>query len=299
MPTSDPFRPFFLTGATGTGKTALAIALSQDFPIEIVNADAFQLYRGLTTLTASPSEAELAICPHHLYGVLDPAESCDAGRYLTLARPVLEAIIQRSHIPVVTGGSGLYLKALTHGLDDLLPVNPSIREDLNRLTLDEVRERLGALDPVSLNRIEPLNRRYLQRALEISLTANQPASQLRKSWTSDPPGLRGVLLERPREQLFNRIEQRAIAMLDGGALEEVAAIESWSPTSLQAIGVREIQSHLRGEIDRDTCIQRIQMITRRYAKRQITWFRREHWLQRMEIPPGEDWKSQIAGKILL
>jgi tRNA dimethylallyltransferase len=293
MSTDTQYRPLFLAGATASGKTAFALALSRQFPVEIVNADAYQLYRGLDTLTASPSQAERAICPHHLYGVLDPAESCDAGRYLALAKPLLKSISERGRIPLVTGGSGLYLKALTHGLDDSPHVNPSIRAELNELSLEEIRKRLAATDPLSLDRIGPHNRRYLQRALEISLTTKQPASQFRKAWTSDPPGLRGILLQRPREELFQIIESRVIGMFEGDVLAEVSSINTWSSTSLQAIGVREIQAHQRGDIDRKTCIQRIQQATRRYARRQTTWFQREHWLQRIAVPLNDAWDRTV------
>lgn len=294
MPFADPYRPFFLAGPTGSGKSALALALARHLPAEIVNADAYQLYRGIATLTAGPTESDRQACPHHLYQILEPAESCDAGRYLSLALPVLAEISQRQRIPLVTGGSGLYLKALSHGLDDSVAVDPGLRAQLDRLSLEEIRERLARADPVSLCRIEPRNRRYLQRALEISLSAQRPASLLRTAWEGNPPGLRGVLVERPREELFARIERRVVTMFERGALAEVNAISTWSPTSLQAIGVREILAHLRGETSLAVCIESIQKATRRYARRQLTWFRREVWLHRITIPPADAWQQVLA-----
>lgn len=293
MPIHPPTPALFLTGPTGSGKSALAVALARHFPVEIVNGDAFQLYRGLETLTASPAAAERQVCPHHLYEILSPSETCDAARYLDLVQPVLADIQSRGHLAIVTGGSGMYLKALSHGLDDSVCPSPTIRAELDLLSLEQIRARLAAADPSSLDRIGPHNRRYLQRALEITLTAGRPASELRQAWSVDPPGLRGVYLDRPRDELNQRIATRSQAMLNNGALEEVAAIPSWSATSRQAIGVREIQAHLAGEIDFATCLERIQQATRRYAKRQITWFRRERWLLSLSPPPGAEWDHLI------
>ena len=289
MPLSRPSPAFFLTGPPGSGKSALALAIASQFPVEIVNGDAFQLYRGIETLAASPTRAERQHCPHHLYGVLDPSESCDAARYLELVQPILADIESRGHLALVTGGSGLYLKALTHGLDAAIAPAPSLRAELDLLSLDEIRNRLAASDRLSLERIGPRNRRYLQRALEITLTSGRPASSLRQAWTAEPPGLRGVFLDRPRAELYQRIEARTLAMIHGGAVQEVAAVRSWSPTSRQAIGVREIQAQIQGEIDPAACIAQIQQATRRYAKRQITWFRRERWLRSVTAPPGDEW----------
>lgn len=300
MPPFRSFRPLYLAGPTSSGKTALALALSRHLPVEIVNADAFQLYRGLTTLTAAPSIPERNVCPHHLYGILDPSETCDAGRYQELATPLLAEISARGRIPLVTGGSGLYLKALTHGLDPILAIDPALRATLSSLSLEEIRDRLEQVDPDSRRRIDPQNRRYLQRALEISLSSGRPASGLRQAWASDPPGLRGILLERPREDLDRRIDERVASMLlHGEAQAEVAAISTWSSTSLPTIGVREIQSLLRGEIDPGQCLASIRQTTRRYARRQMTWFRRENWMLRVAPPPEENWQDSLPALLRL
>lgn len=251
---------------------------------EIVNADAFQLYRGIETLSAAPSAADRGEVPHHLYGVIPPTESIDAGGYLRLARPVIEEIQSRGKTPIVTGGSGLYLKFLTHGPAPLPPGDPVLRAELEHVPLDELVARLRALDPLEAGRTDLANRRYVSRALEICLLTGGKASALRDGWESRTrevvSTLEGILIRRDRADLHARIAARTRAMLEGGALAEVAALgESVSRTCEKAIGLREIRALLAGELDRATCEERINAATRQYAKRQETWFRREAWLR--------------------
>ena len=292
MSALSPFRPFYIVGPTGSGKSDFAIALARVTGGAIVNADAFQLYRGLPVVTACPDSALWPDVPHHLYEVLSPDQTCDAGRYLSLAIPVLRELASRNRLPIVVGGSGLYVKALTHGLSDAPASHPGLRASLDHLTRGELIRLLAKLDPLSAASIEPGNRRYLQRAVEITLLARKPASELREAWTEDPPGLRGVILNRPREELHDRIHRRALAMLRGGAIEEVRSIASWSSTASKAIGVREIQSLLRGEIDEARCLSAIEISTRRYAKRQASWFRRESWLTSVNVSANGGTEAQ-------
>jgi tRNA dimethylallyltransferase len=279
----DSHRPIYLAGPTGCGKSAVAVELAERIGGEIVNADAFQIYQELRILTARPSESDEARVPHHLYGVVPAAENCAAARFAEIAQPVIEEITNRSVIPIVVSGSGLYLKALTHGLDDAPASDPEIRAELDQLDLEQLLARLIELDPASAERIDSKNRRYVQRAVEISLISGRPASAAREAWKTDDPGLRGALLTRERENLYERINERTAEMLENGAIEEVAAVEAWSETSEKAIGAREIRSHLKGEIDLETCVTQIQQSTRRFAKRQMTWFQRERWLTKQAI----------------
>lgn len=268
----------FLCGPTASGKSAAALALATTGRMEIVNADAFQLYRGLETLTAAPSAQDQERAPHHLYSVADPSQPLDAANYRKLALPVLQAISNRGNTPLVVGGSGLYLKFLTHGPDKLPPANPELRAELEQFTTEELHRRLAELDPLEAKRIDRQNPRYLQRALEICLLTGKPVSAQRESFARHPPALRGIVLTWDPAALEERIRIRTREMLARGAIEEVAAHPNLGATAARAIGIREIRSYLSGEIDLATCEERIVIATRRYAKRQRTWFRRESWL---------------------
>ena len=249
---------------------------------EIVNADAFQLYRGLEIVSAAPSTAELAIVPHHLYGVLAPTDLADAGSYIRLAKPVIEEIQSRGKTPIVTGGSGLYLKFLTHGPSPLPTGDAALRATLDARPLEDLVAELTELDPAEAARTALQNRRFVSRALEICLLTGGKASDLRDQWEAKTrhisASLRGLVIQRSRPDLHSRIARRTRAMLDSGALEEVAALAKVSANLEKAIGFREIRALLAGETDRATCEELINAATRQYAKRQETWFRREKWL---------------------
>jgi tRNA dimethylallyltransferase len=273
---------FYICGPTASGKTALAIEIARQLDGEIVNADAFQLYRGLDIITAAPSDDEKQRVPHHLYGVLSPTESSDAGSYMRMAKPVIEEIQSRGKTPIITGGSGLYLKFLTHGPAPLPEGNPELRAELDARPLDDLVSQLQSLDPVEASRTALRNRRYVSRALEICLLTGQKASDLRDQWEQQTreisSNLRGLVIHRTREDLHDRIARRTRMMLDHGGVEEVAALSQVSNNLSKAIGFREIRSLLDGDIDRATCEELINAATRQYAKRQETWFKREKWL---------------------
>ncbi len=272
----------YLCGPTASGKSSLAIALAQELGGEVVNADAFQLYRGLETLTAAPSSEEQAAVPHHLYGVLDPDETCDAMRFRELALPVIAEITSRKAVPIVTGGSGLYLKFLTHGPSPLPTGDHAYRETLAALSLEDLASRLQSLDPVEASRTDLQNRRYLTRAIEICELSGQRCSELRDRWESITKdvsaSLSGIFIQRERPDLHRRINLRTTRMLDAGAVDEVRHLADPSSTFEKAIGFREITALNEGRINRSECIDRIRAATRQYAKRQETWFRREAWL---------------------
>jgi len=279
----DPERLFFVCGPTASGKSARALEIAKELDGEIVNADAFQLYRGVEVLTAAPSAADRLEVPHHLYGVLAPTDTVDAMAYLRLVVPVIDDLLSRGNTPVITGGSGLYLKFLSHGPSPLPPGEPALRAELDALPLDALVDRLRALDPAEAARTDLHNRRYVSRALEVCLLAGVPCSTLRDDWeaatASRAAKLRGIVLQRPRTELHERIARRTRLMLDGGAIEEVAALRDIAPGLEKAIGLREIRQLLDGGIDRPACEELINAATRQYAKRQDTWFRREGWLE--------------------
>lgn len=283
--------PIYICGPTAAGKTSLALALAQRVEGEVVNADAFQLYRGLETLAASPSQEELEVVPHHLFSVLPLTETLDANRYRKLALLVIEEIQSRGKVPLVVGGSGLYLKFLTHGPSPVPPGDLALREELEQYSLGELLRRLEALDPQEVATINRQNRRYVTRSLELCLLTGQPVSSLRADWAQpDPPNLRGLYLDWPRDELAARIAQRTALMLSGGALDEVASLPPEATTARKAIGVAEIQNHLDGEKSLSATSELITIATRQYAKRQRTWFRKEGWLtaiERNQLPEDE------------
>lgn len=271
--------PIYLCGPTASGKSSLALRLAERLDGEVINADAYQLYRGLEVLAASPSTAEQSAAPHHLYSVLGVTETLDANRYRGLAQPVIEEVQARGKTPVVVGGSGLYLKFLTHGPSPIPPGNPQLRAELDALSLEELTQRLQALDPEEAATVNLKNRRYLSRSLELCLLTGEPVSRLRADWEQpDPPHLRGFYLDWPREELTERIAQRTSGMLAEGAVAEVEALPPEATTAAKAIGVAEIRAHLAGEMTLAETEERITIATRQYAKRQRTWFKKERWL---------------------
>lgn len=278
-------QPFYVVGPTGSGKSALAIALANKWGGEIVNADAFQLYSGLDICTAKPNAAECAMAPHHLYGVLAPTELCDAAFYAELARPVIADIASRGAVPIVVGGSGLYIKALTHGLSPL-PSDEGLRRRLAHLTPGERVAWLLARDPHASSTVNLKNDRYVTRALEICLLTGKRQSELRKNWRDRTPDYKGIHLAWGREVLHARINRRVLAMVAAGLVEEIRKAAELSATAEKAIGVREVREHLRGKVTLEEAIAAIQLATRQYAQRQVKWFRREKGFVPLEIAEG-------------
>ena len=283
-PHPPPPETLYIVGPTASGKTATALHLALQLDGEIVNADAFQLYQGLDLITAKPTPAELSLVPHHLFSHLPSSTPCDAQHFRSLALPILHDIASRGRLPIVVGGSGLYLKALTHGLDPLPPGDPALRLHLASLSLEEKVAQLLTLDPAATENVPLQNPRYVERALEICLLTGQPQSTLRTASTRPPPSLHGFCLTWPRDLLHQRINDRVHHMINAGAITEIQNAEPLTGALLKAIGVREIQSHLCGEISLPDTIAAIQQATRRYAKRQMTWFRREACFQTICLP---------------
>jgi tRNA dimethylallyltransferase len=279
--------PIYVCGATASGKTAYALLLAQETGGEIVNGDAFQLFHGIETLSAAPSPAERAAAPHHLFGVLAPGDRCDAGRYVKMASEVIAEIRSRGKTPIVVGGSGLYLKFLTHGPSPLPQGDGKLRSEMDARPLEELFAELEKLDPAEAARVDRYNPRYVSRALEICLLSGKKVSEMRDSWEEKTRAveatLRGIWLIRGREDLHRRIALRTEKMLAEGAVEEVAVLDGVPGNWEKAIGVKEIRRLLSGEIDRTDCAELITAATRQYAKRQETWFRREKWLRRVEL----------------
>ncbi|PYI96487.1 MAG: tRNA (adenosine(37)-N6)-dimethylallyltransferase MiaA [Verrucomicrobia bacterium] len=287
-------RAFFIVGPTATGKSELAADVAREIGAEIVSADAFQLYRGLDLLTAKPESSTLAKAPHHLVGLMPLSGEMNAEKYRRAAMRAIDQINSRGRLAIVVGGSGLYIKALTHGLAPLPEADSKLREKLNGLSLTELRSQLCEFDPDTAEKIDPKNRRRIVRAVEICLLTGRPASKLVAG--GDDPGnvadgrprsapaatgaestilATGVFVFRDREELYQRINQRVEIMFNRGVIEEVRDAGVTSATASQMIGLREIRQLLVAKESLTQCIAEIQQGTRRYAKRQLTWFRRQ------------------------
>ena len=281
---------FFIVGLTGAGKSELAADVAHDLDAEIVSADAFQIYRGLDLLTAKPDSATLAKAPHHLIGAISILEEMNAEKFRRNALRAIDEIHARGKRAMVVGGSGLYIKALTHGLTSLPAANPKLRAQLNKISLDQLREQIIKLNPETAGKIDTKNRRRLVRALEICLLSGKLASAQRTlrnekvlavavSPADLPMGRAaatpGVFVFRERDELYQRINRRVEAMFENGVIEEVRATGAMSETASQMIGLREIRELLDGKMSILQGIAAIQQATRRYAKRQLTWFRRQ------------------------
>lgn len=278
---------FFIVGPTAVGKSVLAADLALELGAEIVSADAFQIYRGFDLLTAKPDATTLARARHHLIGTMSILEEMNAEKFRRLALQAISEIHSRGKSAIVVGGSGLYVKALTHGLSAAPGSDPKIRAKLNKLNLDELRACLKKLDPESARRIDMKNRRRMQRALEICLLSGKPASKQRTEWSAGgTPAATGVFVFRDREDLYQRINRRVKAMFDAGVIDEVRAAGAMSETASKMIGLGEIRDLLEKKVSMlsasrtessggEQCVAAIQQATRRYAKRQLTWFRRQ------------------------
>jgi tRNA dimethylallyltransferase len=289
--------PFFIVGPTASGKSAVALALAKKVRGEIVNADAFQLYRGMDILTAKPTQRDRERVPHHLYDVVPMEGDCDAERYRQMALRVIAEIEARGRVAIVVGGAGLYLKALTHGLAEVPKADPKVRARLAHLSLGEKVAWLLLRDVHAAQTVALQNRRYVERALEICLLTGRPQSELRETFAQVKPLGRGVILHWERDVLRERINQRVESMVAAGVVEEVRNLPTGSPNAEKAIGLRELRAHLAGQMTLPAALEAMQTATRQYAKRQMTWFKRESWLQTICLHPGQTAES-VADQIL-
>jgi len=278
-----------LLGPTGSGKTALSLTLARRFHGEIVSCDSVAVYRGMDAGTAKPTLEERRAVPHHLIDVLPPGQFITAGDYSRLAREALAAIAARHRLPIVTGGTGLYLRALLDGLF----AGPQRSEEL-RARLRLSAERHGSewlhrlllrLDPAAAERVHPNDHPKLIRAIEVCLAARQPLTEAWKAGRNSLTGYRvlRIGLDPPRSQLYTRIDARAAEMFSHGLVEETRTLVAQygeSPRALDSLGYRQARAVLRGELTEPEAIAATRQAHRNYAKRQLTWFRREldvHW----------------------
>ena len=308
MPYANPMTPpiLLIAGPTASGKSALALRAARALDGEIVNADALQLYADLRVLSARPSEEEQAGVPHHLFGVADGADGWSVGRWLRAATPILADILARGRTPVVVGGTGLYFKALTEGLADVPPTPAAVRQSVtamyDALGEDRFRELLASADPDAARRIEAGDRMRLSRAMEVLEATGRPLS----AWQADtapplePDAWRAVAIIPDRSELYARCDARFDAMLAGGGLDEVRALlaKGLEPNLpvMKAVGVRELERHLAGELTLEAAADLARQETRRYAKRQLTWLRNQtpDWPRVTEMEPEVAWGQFLA-----
>jgi tRNA dimethylallyltransferase len=294
-----------IVGPTASGKSALGVFLAQQFGGEIIACDSTQLYRGFDIGTAKPSSAERRRVPHHLLDILDPGEESTAGGYRERALQILDDLRARSRLPIFTAGTGLYLRALLEGLADLPLRSEELRDRLRASAAEHgpghLHTMLVRLDSHAARQISAADQQKLLRAIEICLLAKKRLSEIHRAGRTPLTGWRilKIGLQPEREALYERIHARTDTMLQAGWLDEVSRLlASGLPENAKpfnSIGYRELRSHLRGEITLDAARSAIQQGTRQYAKRQLTWFRREqevHWIGGF----GDDANVQAAAR---
>jgi tRNA dimethylallyltransferase len=286
-----------IVGPTAVGKTAIGVRIAQTQGWEIVSADSRQIYRELDIGTAKPTSEERSRAPHHLIDVVEPWEAYSCGRYRTEAAIAIEGVLSRGKVPVVVGGSGLYLRALERGLFEGPERDESLRAELERFAESEGREalhgRLERVDPVSAKRIHPRDTERVIRAIEVFEITGKSISELQR--TAATPcrfRLRLVGLRRPREVLYRMINERFERMVTGGLLEELTRLmekgfsETWS--SFRTVGYREMFRYLRGELEYSPAKEKAKTQTRRFAKRQMTWLNKASVAAWLDVPDDED-----------
>ncbi|MGZ4967675.1 MAG: tRNA (adenosine(37)-N6)-dimethylallyltransferase MiaA, partial [Chthoniobacterales bacterium] len=264
---------FFVVGPTATGKSEIAAEVARNCDGEVVSADAFQIYKGLDLLTAKPEQKILARVPHHLIGTVPLSEGMNAERFRKLALASVKEIRARRKMAFIVGGSGMYVKALTEGLSPLPSANPQLRARLEHFSEGELLVRLCRLDAESARAIDSHNKRRLIRAVEICLLSGRPASTQRNRTAAS--SVCGVFVFRDRDDLYARINGRVERMFAEGVVGEVRAAGKIGATAEQTLGLKNIRNLIAGRISEKECIAAIQQATRRYAKRQLTWFRRQ------------------------
>ncbi len=294
-----------IAGPTAVGKTQVALALARGMPAEIVCADSRILYRGLDIGTAKPSRADREAVPHHLLDVADPDQVVTLAEYQHLAIRALEEIRGRVRLPLLVGGTGLYIRAVVDGLV-IPPVAPQwvlraeLEEEERTSGPGTLHQRLAQVDPEAASRIHPRNIRRIIRALEVQAQTGVPMSALRRAAPAPAEPVVMVALTLDRARLYNRIDRRIDAQLAAGLIEEVRALlrSGYTRTlpALQAIGYKEIVAYVDGAHSREDAVSLLRRNTRHYAKRQLTWFRADPRYRWLDV--GDDPPARVAERIL-
>lgn len=272
-----------IAGPTASGKSALAIAVAERHRGTVINADSAQVYRDLRVLSARPSAEEEARVPHRLFGHVDGGEDYSAARWAAEARVAIDATLAEGRLPVLVGGTGLYLRTLLDGIAPVPEIDPAIRTEVRALPVAEAHAALARLDPQAAGRLRASDTTRVARALEVVRSTGRPLVEwqaAREGGIADRIDLVPLILLPDRAWLVERCDRRLEAMFAGGAIEEVAALLARTDLSpdapvRRAIGVPQIAAYLQGEISREQALAESRLATRQYAKRQYTWFRNQ------------------------
>ncbi|CAM3504677.1 tRNA (adenosine(37)-N6)-dimethylallyltransferase MiaA [Aquirufa ecclesiirivi] len=287
-----------IAGPTAVGKTALCVELAQKLHTEIISADSRQFYRELSIGTAKPTQEEQGGIKHHFIDSHTIQEYFSPGDFEREALILLEKLFQQHEVVILTGGSGLYIKALLEGLDEMPEVDLTLREQLmQQLSSDGIAplwEQLQRLDPAYAAQVDQQNPQRIVRALEVCLSTGKPYSDFRKKQSADRPFQSiKICLDRPREELYARIDQRMDQMLAQGLVQEAIQYQDFQHLyALKTLGYKEVYGHLRGEYDEAEMIRLLKRNSRHYAKKQLTWFRHQGEFKFMH--PDEA-KNQLLG----
>jgi len=272
-------------GATATGKTELAVEIAKRFPVELISVDSALIYREMNIGTAKPDAELLTQTPHFLIDIIDPTEFYSAWNFVRDARQLIEQIEQRGNIPLLVGGTMMYYHALENGLNELPQADPTIRATLDaeaeKIGWAAMHEKLATIDPLSASRIKPGDSQRIQRALEVFEICGQSLSDMhdKRSEGIDREVMRIILNADDRARLHQRIEQRFLAMIEQGLIDEVTLLKkrgdlNLNMPSMRCVGYRQVWQYLDGDSNRDEMIDRAVAATRQLAKRQMTWLRK-------------------------
>jgi tRNA dimethylallyltransferase len=289
----------YVVGPTAVGKSEVGVELALRLGGEIVSADSMQVYRGMNLGTAKPTAPERRGVPHHMIDVLDVGEQCDVARFRQMALEAACGIAARGRLPIVVGGTGLYVRALAHGIFEGPGRNETLRARFEALSSGELWSRLEKVDPVAAVRMTDRNRRRMVRALEFFEMTGQPISKVQTQWAAaEAPPIFG--LAREREDLRRRCDARVERMFARGFVDEVRALAACglaaSPTAAKAIGYADVMGFLEGKVSEKDLMGTIQRRTWQYARRQMTWFRRETGIVWIACAVGES-PAVIADRI--
>jgi len=299
-------RPVFLAGPTAVGKSEIALALAEKTGGEIISADSMQVYRGLDIGTAKPPPAGRARVPHHLIDICDLAENFDAAQFIRLAQKAVGEIQSRNKIPVFCGGTGLYFKAYLSGLGEAPAGHPGLRAELEAAPFESLLRELRGRDPAAYEKIDRQNPRRVIRAVEVIRLTGKKFSEQRAEWKAQcalPVKTNFYCFTRPPADLHARINARVDAMFARGLVDETRELLlrglGQNRTAMQAIGYRQAAEHLRGERPLAETIELVKSRTRQFAKRQLTWFRRQldpEWIELRPDEPPESCLPKITSK---